>query len=510
MLMPIAVPPGIHRAGTQYQSRGRWYDANLVRWFEGAMRPVGGWNSLDVPVTGVPRAAHAWRGNTGSPWLAVGTNSGIFVYDGGSTTDITDDSTYEGYESTAGFRAYGSGLYGTGPFGIEGATSGAYEGPLVVSDAAVWTLDNFGQILVGILAPSDGKLRSWNPADGTSAKMAVVAGSPPNSRAVVVTPERYCFVLGANGDPRSIVWPDQEQLGNYTDPLRGFVDVWTPSETNTAGDFPLTTDGRLMSGLRMPRETLIFTDTDLHSAIYIGGTLVYSFENRGSKCGIIAQNAAVSSGDVAYWMSGSGFFQYDGAVTRIPCEVSDYIFTRINRAQTAKIFAMSIAAFDELWWFYPSSASNEIDSYVVYNRREGHWNIGSLDRTCGIDRGVFQYPILFSAEGDAFEHERGFTHPGAGAPFAETGPIQLADGDNVYMMRGLVPDEKTLGDVQAYIYSKFFPTDVEMETGPITLSDSTKFRLTARQMRLRVEATSDGVDWRVGEFRFDGMLGGER
>jgi hypothetical protein len=39
-------PPGIYRNGTAYANDGKWYDANLVRWFENTMRPVGGWTPL--------------------------------------------------------------------------------------------------------------------------------------------------------------------------------------------------------------------------------------------------------------------------------------------------------------------------------------------------------------------------------------------------------------------------------------------------------------------------------
>jgi len=43
MYIPLKLPPGIYRNGTQYQSAGRWYDANLVRWYDGTLRPIGGW-----------------------------------------------------------------------------------------------------------------------------------------------------------------------------------------------------------------------------------------------------------------------------------------------------------------------------------------------------------------------------------------------------------------------------------------------------------------------------------
>ena len=42
-LIPLKIPPGVYRNGTEYQSAGRWYDANLVRWYENTLRPIGGW-----------------------------------------------------------------------------------------------------------------------------------------------------------------------------------------------------------------------------------------------------------------------------------------------------------------------------------------------------------------------------------------------------------------------------------------------------------------------------------
>ena len=41
----VAFPLGVYRNGTEYQSKGRWYDGNLTRFLDGTIRPVGGWRS---------------------------------------------------------------------------------------------------------------------------------------------------------------------------------------------------------------------------------------------------------------------------------------------------------------------------------------------------------------------------------------------------------------------------------------------------------------------------------
>jgi len=45
-LLPIKISPGFFKNGTQYQAKNRWYDGNLVRFSEGRLRPIGGWQRL--------------------------------------------------------------------------------------------------------------------------------------------------------------------------------------------------------------------------------------------------------------------------------------------------------------------------------------------------------------------------------------------------------------------------------------------------------------------------------
>jgi hypothetical protein len=208
-------------------------------------------------------------------------------------------------------------------------------------------------------------------------------------------------------------------------------------------------------------------------------------------------------------MGQRGFYTYTGgAVADLACEVSDYIFSDLNRSQQSKVWAVSNQQFHELWWFYPSGGSLEIDRYVVFNYKEGHWATGNLSRTCGVDRGVFRDATWASAAGVIYRHDVGVSYEGA-AVFAESGPISLGAGDQVMKVTGLIPDELTQGDVTATFKTRFHPNDVERSYGPYTMANPTSVRFTGRQIRMRVDAARP-TDWRVGIMRIDAVPGGRR
>jgi hypothetical protein len=39
-------------------------------------------------------------------------------------------------------------------------------------------------------------------------------------------------------------------------------------------------------------------------------------------------------GDIVFWMGKNEFYAYDGAVTQIPCDVKEYVFSNINISHT--------------------------------------------------------------------------------------------------------------------------------------------------------------------------------
>jgi hypothetical protein len=492
MYIPLKLPPGIYRNGTEYQAAGRWYDANLVRWYENTLRPMGGWRKRSASqMTGLCRGFITWRDNDGERWIAAGTQSKLYAMnEAGTLKEITPTGITAGIADATIKTGYGYGTYGTYAYGVARPDLGG------LIPATTWSLDTWGEYLVAC-SSADGKLYEWQLGFTTPTLAAAITNAPTGNKALLVTAERILFALGAGGNPRKVQWCDQEDNT-----------VWTPLATNQAGDFELATPGSLLAGKRVKGVNLLFTDVDVHTATYIGAPFVYGFEKAGSGCGLISAQAVAAIDTAAIWMSKSGFWTYDGYVKPLPSDVSDYVFSNMNYNQASKVYAVHNSQFGEIWWYYPSSGSNENDSYVTYNYRENHWNIGSLARTAGTDAGVFTNPLLVSTDGYIYEHEVGFAYDSASV-YAESGPVQLGNGDNLMSVRQVVPDEQTLGEAVVSFKTRNYPTGAQSTFGPYTAANPTDVRFMARQVNVKVTGAVL-ADWRIGVMRLDAVASGKR
>ncbi len=456
-LIPLQLPPGIHRNGTDFESSNRWRDASLVRFHDGSLRPVGGWTTRKASAfASAPRAMLSWVDNS-SGTVSATTNLG-----------------------------YGGGYYSAGNYGRAPTGTGVYV------EATTWSLDTWGEYLLAC-SSKDGKIYEWQL--NTAVLPTALTNAPTSNVSMLVTEERFVFALGASGNPRKVQWCDREDNT-----------AWTPAATNEAGDFELQTQGQIMCGIRMRGRTLIITDQDAHIATYSGPPFVYGFERA---CGIASRKALVAVDEGAFWMGNKAFYTFDGSIaTEIKCDVLDYVFNDINTNQITKTVAVHNSQHGEVWWFYPSESTTENDKYVVLDYKEGHWTVGSLDRTACVDRGVFSNPIWCDASGNLYNQETGYTH-GSVKPYAESGPISLGNGDTVMKVSNLIPDEETQGQVKVSFKTRFYPNATETTHGPYTLSNPTDVRFTGRQVRLKVEGVGN-TNWRSGVMRIEARPGGKR
>ena len=288
-LIPLDIPAGIYRNGTDLQSQGRWRDSNLVRWHDGTMQPIQGWRlRSDNATLDITRSLNAWLDNSDNRWIAAGTYRKLYIYDVNSALfDITPVGLTAGTETSIDATAFGGGVYGSDGYGeprLERSTG---------NPATTWSLDTFGQNLVAC-STSDGKIYQWTL--NTSTKAAQVTNAPVGNTGIMVTDERFLFALGAASNPRKVQWCDRE---NNT--------LWTPAATNEAGSIELQTVGRIQCGVKVQNQALILTTTDAHTATYSGPPYVYGIERVGTSCGIVSAQGVSVVDAGAFWMGKESF-----------------------------------------------------------------------------------------------------------------------------------------------------------------------------------------------------------
>lgn len=165
-LIPLDLPAGVYRNGTDMQASGRWRDSNLVRWIDNTMRPVKGWRTRSSTACNAPvRGAFGWKDNSQDIWTAAGTYNKLYVYIGGGIQyDITPTGLTEGIIDADVNTGFGGSFFGTGYYGIERVDA------TIPTPATSWALDNWGEYLIAC-SDADGKLYEWqlNTASSISA-----------------------------------------------------------------------------------------------------------------------------------------------------------------------------------------------------------------------------------------------------------------------------------------------------------------------------------------------------
>ena len=414
-----------------------------------------------------------------------------------------------------------------------GSWSSASSDAIVTNTLRLWTHDNFGEDL--LMNVRDGGIYYWDQTGTLSSRavditsLAGGASVPTIAKQILVSDrDRHVLAFGCDTesnpgvqDPLAIRFSSQESL---TD--------WQTTATNTAGELRLGSGSEIVTALETRQQVLVFTDTTLYSMQFLGPPFTFGVNSLSENITIAGPNAAIAVDDNVFWMGQSEFYVYSGSVQRLPCMVRDFVFSDLNDGQIEKVNAALNTQHSEIWWFYPSSNSDEVDKYVVYNYQEQVWYYGTFGRTAWIDRGIFDFPFAANVDGFVYEHEIGFndgtTDPVSAIPaYIQSSPIDIGDGEQFMLLSRMIPDvdfkasTAILPDVNITLDVKNSPdgtynrsqTDAFVKTQAASVDDRTEqlyFRLRGRQMRFKIASDELGVDWRLGSPRIDIKPDGRR
>ena len=426
-------------------------------------------------------------------------------------------------KQTFGF-GWGTGTWNLSTWSTPRSTSN------VTLDMRQWSITNWGEDL--IITQRDGKTYLWNTSDGLTNNPATVIANAPtaSSLSVVSTETRHLILMGtettigdtSTQDKMFIRFSDQENFNSFT-----------ANATNSAGSQRIAGGSEIRCARPAKGTILLWTDTTMHSMSFIGPPFIFGFRQLGNDCGSVGLNAAIVVDDIAYWMSDGQFFRYAGAVQEIPCSVLNYVFDDINKTQYAQVYAGQTSNFSEIIWYYCSSASDQIDRYVIYNYLENSWYFGNLPRSTYQDNGVELNPLateylpnstvntyttingLTAGRSLIYRHESGVDADGSALPsFIQSGDGDIADGEEFSFINKVIPDFQNMtGNAIITLKTRDYPNDSRTSGEAITVNNSTRFyntRTRGRQSSLRIENTDIGDNWRFGTIRINIRPDGKR
>ena len=438
----------------------------------------------------------------------------------GGTSVIGRYQINVGLDGAVSGTGWGTGPWSRGTWNSSYSTSGSSEG------LRLWSHDNFGEDLV--MCVRDGGVFYWDASVGTGTRavpLSALAGAqatPTVARIVIVSElDRHVLAFGCDPegnpgvqDPLTIRFSDQENAAE-----------WRSLTTTTAGELQIGTGSGIIAAVQTKQQVIVFTDISVHAMQYIGAPFTFGIQEVSTSITIASQNAAVTVGDMVFWMGVGQFYMYNGAVQQLPCTVKEYVFNDINVAQIQKIYGGNNTAFAEVWWFYPSADSTENDRYVIYNYEQQLWYYGELDRTAWTDRGLLNFPLAASPDGYVYYHENGLNDgsvnpPSALTPYIESSAIGFGDGDQFMFASRVIPDltfrNSTAASPTATMTFKarnfpggaYFGTDADpvVKTASLPVEQFTNelfVRIRGRSMSMRIESSATDTAWRLGDPRID-------
>ncbi len=282
-------------------------------------------------------------------------------------------------------QTYGYG-WGVGTWG--GVAWGeAVSASSITLEPGLWSLSNFGEVLVATIA--NGKTFTWNSGD--AARLTVrastgtvgfsTANNPTATRDTLISPTtRHLIHFGTEttiGDPTT----QDDMFIRFS--VNEQINVYDVLATNTAGTFRLQDGTKIVGAIKAKENILVWTDNALYTMKFVGAPFTFGFEQVGTNCGLIGKNAAIEIDGVAYWMSSNGFFSFDGTVNTLPCSVEDYVYDDFDTTKGQQVNAGINNLYTEVTWWYPSQGSEFNNRYVVFNYGQnnapvpmGNWYTG--------------------------------------------------------------------------------------------------------------------------------------
>ena len=417
----------------------------------------------------------------------------------------------------------------------------------------LWSQATFGDYL--LINPRNGPIYMWVPQ--YTGSNVLLFSSPANvlsntstgiyqtdadcptvaTQIMVSDSSRFVIAFGANDygsttqDPMLIRWGDQESYS-----------VWSPSATNQAGSFRLSSGSTIVTAIQTRQEIVVLSDAAAYSMQYLGPPYVWGFNILSNNISIIGPNAVGAANNIVYWMGLDKFYVYTGRVETLPCALRQYVYGDINLEQNYQVFCGSNEGYSEIWWFYCSANSTTVDRYVIYNYLDKVWYYGTLARSAWLDSPLRNYPMGATYSHTIVYHENGnddIETNGTVVPinaYIQSSDFDIGDGHNFGFVWRIIPDLTFDGSSNpspakpAAVFTvrprqnpgaPYGTSDTPTVTSAQSYANQRNYnvqefteivytRIRGRQMAFKISSDTVGTQWQLGVPRIDVRPDGRR
>ena len=304
-----------------------WSDGTNIIFEDGQIRKSYGYE-VELGITYEPTAIlYVTDGN--NDYWAFGDASGVEVWDGATFTDITPVGWGAGIVTMTDINGF---------LVVNNSLSGLY----------YW---DFGVIL---LAYPD-----WQPTWTAQ----VIRAHRNNLFALNV--EDGTNYRGGYGR-----WSDVAAPGNVPQ-------IWQPAADNLAGDFQLPTpEGKIIDGLTLRRDFLIYKENSVHIARFAGSAFVYKIDDLFESMGLLARGCVVENDNLHYCVTQDDVVAHDGVQIQsiIDGVMKHYLFDNINPDLADLTYMTVDRNSEQIYLAFPDKlAAKGCNRMLIYSYTDKTW-----------------------------------------------------------------------------------------------------------------------------------------
>jgi hypothetical protein len=299
--------------------------------FYGPYRPITG---IGDALAARPRGGIAALDNSGNAYLYVGTATALQVRSGTAWADRTTT-------------------------------------PYTTATAGYWRFAQFDDLVIA--TNYEEVPQSIDVGSGSDFADLALTGTAPNARHIGVVGRHV--VLGDTEDGTNGAVPFRIQWCRIDDPTEWPVPNSADALAKQAGEqFMPSVAGAVTGIVGNDQFGIVFQRSGISRMTYVGGDLVYQFDNFEKTRGAAYPNAIVEVGKLVYFIAADGFYVTDGVSVRPIGEGKfDRLFVDdVDTGYKERVYGAFDKARNLIHWIYPGSGSSAgvPNKVLIYNISE--------------------------------------------------------------------------------------------------------------------------------------------